>query len=141
MKWPNFLERKQILFSPKTLREEAIRWGDRYMELQRLHDAVAFYGRAQHNDGLRLILGMAVESGDFLLFREAVGGMSPPVEEHKPLSRLAERAAELGRWHDARKAYERLGDEKGVRRAMEALAALMGNSPPAAAPEGSEHGG
>lgn len=135
MKWPDFLERKGILFATRTRAEDAIRWGDRYREKGRLHDAVSFYRQARHDEGLREILRLAVDSGDLLLFREAAEGMALRWAEHEELGPLAERAMELGRWHDARNAFEKLGDEGGLRRATGALDALKGK-PTSLAPSG-----
>jgi hypothetical protein len=129
VKRPDFLERKGLLFDGRTRAEDAIRWGHRYREEGRLHDAVAFYRRARHEEGLQEILRLAVDSGDLLLFREAAEGLSLPWIEHEGLRSLAERAMELGRWHDARNAFDKLGDAGGMRRATEALEALMGRSP------------
>jgi hypothetical protein len=122
--WPDFLKKKEILFSPKTTREEAIAWGDRYFEAQRLHDAAAFYRRAQHEEGMAKIREIAIETGDLQLFEETLleGEREEVTEE---LRRLVRRAEELGRWSDARRAYERLGDEVGKKRAWEALSRLL----------------
>jgi len=138
VKRPNYLERKAILFSPQTSGKEAVRWGDQYLESRSYHDAVAFYRRAEHGEGLRRIRELAVESGDCLLFREAAEGSTSPAEDPDALLRLAGRAEKLGRWNDARKAYEQLGDDTGVRRAKEALIAVTGAAVPETPTEGQE---
>lgn len=129
MKWPDFLEKKEKLFSPKTTKEEAGAWGDRYLEANRLHDAVAFYRRAQRTDGLERIRNIAVETGDFQLYEETVpeGDWENRIQEIKNLARRAE---ELGRFFDAKRAYERIGDEVGRRRAEGAISALLGRDGP-----------
>lgn len=126
MKWPDFLEKKEKLFSSKTSSEEARALGDRYLDADRLHDAVAFYRRAGHWEGLARLRDLAVESGDFQLFEETTGDL----EEHTrdQLRSLARKAEELGRLSDARRAYLRLGDEVGQKRVREALARLMGKN-------------
>ena len=124
MRWLNFLERKQVLFSPKTPKAEIIRWGDEYLKSDRLYEAVAFYRQAQYVEGLQRVRSMAVEAGDFFLFREAEDPMTP-AKEGEDLVALAERAEALGRWHDARKAYERLNDPQGLERAQDALRGLV----------------
>ncbi len=118
------MKKKEILFSPKTTRDEAIAWGDRYFDSQRLHDAAAFYRRAEHEEGMAKIREVAVETGDLQLFEETLleGAREGVAEE---LRRLAKKAEELGRWSDARRAYERLGDEVGKKRAWEALSKLL----------------
>lgn len=126
MKWPDFLEKKEKLFSSKTSREEAQALGDRYLEADRLHDAVAFYRRASHGQGLARLREMAVGSGDFQLFEETLEDIQEDTTEQ--LRSLAHRAEELGRLSDARRAYGRLGDEVGQKRATEALARLMGKN-------------
>jgi hypothetical protein len=134
LKGPDFLRRKEILFSPKTPEEEAARWGDRYLEARRLHDAAAFYLRARDADGLQRVREAAVATGDLLLFDQAGalgdGTGAPPQE----LADLARRAEELGRWHEARRAYQRLGDQDGVGRASRALEGLAGAAMAEAAP-------
>lgn len=122
------MKKKEILFSSKTTEEEAVTWGDRYFEAQRLHDAAAFYRRAHHKEGLAKIREVAIETGDLQLFEETlVEGAREDVAEK--LRKLAKRAEELGRWSDARRAYERLGDEVGKKRAWEALSRLLASEP------------
>jgi hypothetical protein len=135
MKRPTFLERKETLFSPKTRAEELVQWGDHYLREDRPHDAVAFFRQAGHGDGLRRIREMAVEQGDFFLFRETLDGMETGPAEREVMAKLAARAEMLGRWHDARKAYERLTDQPGLQRVHDALARLMGRAPQDRSPE------
>jgi len=70
MKWPEFLEKKEKLFSPRTTATEARAWGDKYLEAGRFHDAVAFYTKAGYQQGLARVIEMAVEAGDFQLLEE-----------------------------------------------------------------------
>lgn len=130
MKWPSFLERKEKLFSPKTPREELVRWGTQYLEADRVHDAVAFYRQARHQEGLKRILEQAIEEGDAFLYREALDGMDPPDADPKKWARLAQQAESKGRWQDALNAYEQLEDELGCKRVREAIRNMMGGSSP-----------
>jgi hypothetical protein len=128
MKLPDFLEKKEKLFSPKTTREEARTWGDRYREAQRIHDAVAFYLRAGYKEGLAVLRQEAVESGDFQLFEET---LQPQQEDWtQELRSLARTAEEKGRWNDAKRAYAFLGDELGLKRVKAALEGILGKEPP-----------
>ncbi len=124
MRWLNFLDRKEVLFSPRTPKTEMIRWGDEYIKSDRLYEAAAFYRQAKYSEGLQRIRLIAVEAGDFFLFRESEDPTTPSKEEEELLS-LAQRAEALGRWHDARKAYERLDDPRGLQRAQDALRELV----------------
>jgi tetratricopeptide (TPR) repeat protein len=130
MKWPNFLECKERLFSPKTSREELTRWGDIYLEADRLHDAVAFYRQAKYPDGLNRIRERAIEDGDVLLLREALNGLDSSDAEDQAWTRLAQQAESRGRWQDALKAYEYLQDERGMRRVRREIERMMGTSSP-----------
>lgn len=125
MKWPKYLQQKEILFSPGTSQEELIRWGDRLFQNDRLHDAVAFYGQAKYPDGLNRVRIKAVEEGDYCLFREALDGMESPEAEPGEWSHLGAQAEASGRWHDALKAYEQLNDARGQKRAKEAIERMM----------------
>jgi|Deesub1362A_J573_1020465.scaffolds.fasta_scaffold00108_61 hypothetical protein len=127
MKKLSYLERKHKLFSPDVSDEERIRWGDHYLELDRLNDAVAFYRQARHAPGLERILQKAVDQGDYQLFREAEEGLNLEEKALSSLKQLAKRAEEAGRWYDALKAYERLGHEVGAQRARRAIARLLGH--------------
>jgi hypothetical protein len=138
---PGFLERKERLFSPKTSREELIHWGDRYLEADRVHDAVAFYRQAGHEDGLKRVRERAVDDGDVMLFQEALDGMDPPDADPREWSHLARQAEAGGRWQDALKAYERLQDERGLQRVKESIRTITGSPPPEEAPDHHEEGG
>lgn len=122
MKWPDFLEKKEKLFSPKTTQEEARSWGDRYKENLRLHDAAAFYRRAGYKEGLASLREAAVEAGDFQLFEETLEGKEDCSSELRSLARTAE---EKGRWSDAKRVYALLGDELGLKRAKAALERIL----------------
>ncbi len=135
MKRPGFLERKEFLFSSKTRTEELARWGERYLQEDRPHDAVGFFRQARHAHGLRRIQEMAVEQGDFFLFRETLDGMDLSPSDLENLTRLAASAEAHGRWHDAKKAYERLRDQAGLQRVQDALARLPGDVPQERPPE------
>lgn len=124
MKLPDFLEKKEKLFSPKTTQEEARIWGDKYREAQRLHDAAAFYRRAQYQEGLAGLREVAVESGDFQLFEETIQGQQEDWSQE--VANLARAAEARGRWSDAKRAYMFLGDEVGLKRAKAALERILG---------------
>jgi len=94
------------------------------MKSDRLYEAAAFYRQGNHAEGLQRIRSIAVQSGDFFLFREAEETVTAS-DQGEDMHALAERAEALGRWHDARKAYERLNDQQGVQRAQESLLGLM----------------
>jgi hypothetical protein len=128
MKKLDYLEKKEILFSPKTPREELIHWGDHFLENNRLHDAVAFYRQARHEEGLERIRQIAVKEGDYQLYCEVLEGMEGVEEDaiREELSSLAKRAEELGKWHFAQKAYSRIRDNVGVKRAQKAIMSIMG---------------
>lgn len=126
MKMMDFLEKKEKLFSNKTSPEEAKALGDFYLEAQRLHDAVAFYKKADYKEGFCRLRDMAVHSGDFQLLEEMVTDWDS--ESMDLVRTLAKRAEELGRLNDARRAYARVGDEVGQKRVAGALEELMGRS-------------
>jgi hypothetical protein len=125
VKWPKYLEQKEVLFSPKTPKEELIRWGDRFLNAKRLHDAVAFYAQAGYQDGLQKIRQLASEEGDVCLFREALNGMDTTSADPNEWAQLAERAETRGRWHDAQEAYEQIKDSRGLQRVKEAIGRIM----------------
>jgi hypothetical protein len=125
LKLHNYLVKKEILFAPETSKEELIRCGDQLLEARCLHDAVSFYAQAGHVDGLKVVRRMAIEEGDFCLFRETLEGVEGQTAEPQAWSRLAEQAEAAGRWHDAIKAYNQCRDEKGLKRAKQGLERIM----------------
>ena len=129
MKRSTFISRKEALFSVKTQKEELVRIGDDCMEAERLHDAVAFYRRAAHEEGLEAIRNIAVEQGDAFLFQSAAGDADDDdlIEQWKTLAKNAEAQ---GRRLDAKKAFTRCDDQVGVKRVQSAIDALKNRQDP-----------
>ncbi|RLA83048.1 MAG: hypothetical protein DRG40_07235 [Deltaproteobacteria bacterium] len=119
-KLPNALKRREILYGKETPPQVLIEYGDLYMEAGRLNDAVEFYGRAQHREGLLRLKERALKEGDYFLFSQVAEFLSedPSPEEWRELARAA---MEKGRYQFALKAFHRAGDNEEAQRVRERI--------------------
>ena len=118
-KLPDPLRRREILYGRDTPREVLIEHGDLYAAEGRWNDAVEFYGRAEHQEGLLRIKGIALKEGDYFLFSQVMEFLGNPEDEGwREVGRAAE---EKGKLQFALKAYERCRDTEGVARVKEKI--------------------
>ena len=100
------------------------------MASERLHDAVAFYRRAGHEEGLDAIRNIAVEQGDAFLFQSAAGDADDSDDFSEQWKTLAKNAEAEGRWLNAKMAFTKCDDQVGVKRMQSAVDALKDHSAP-----------
>jgi len=114
---PGWREKKELLWGEKAGAEERIRGGEAFAAAGRLPEALDFYERAQHAEGIREVLRAAVEQGDLYLFkrcRDLLGG-----DLRGELAALARNALRKGKVLFAVRAARALGDEALAAEALE----------------------
>ena len=103
----HYLNKRGMLYSPKTSVEVLIRVGDEFLEGELYSDALDFYEQAQHTEGIQKIKAQALKVGDtFLLSR---------------LERFDSKLVELKDWEEAQTISGRSGRESMSRFAKEKL--------------------
>ena len=75
---PDAMRRRNILYGDDSKPAELIRLGESYLEEGLLLDALEFFARAEHEDGIETIRTRAVRDGDaFLGLRLVQLGLAP----------------------------------------------------------------
>ena len=116
---PDWREKKEILWGEKASREERLRAGEAFLGAGRLPEALDFFERARHEEGVRSVLREVVASGDWHLFkrcREFLGG-----ELREELAALARNAEEKGKFLHGFRAARALGDAGLAARILEKI--------------------
>jgi hypothetical protein len=104
---PTCLKKRRLL-NEKELSPELCRdYGEKFLALGWMEDALEFFQKGDHQEGLEKIKAHCLESGDAFLLGRMVKDGHPDLWR-----RVAEKALELGKLHFARRALERAGDKE-----------------------------
>jgi hypothetical protein len=99
------LKKRDLLNNDKTSRSELLKFGELYAEQGRLADAIDFYERAEHVDGLTQLRQRCIDQGDSFLVQRLTkilgDSLSPPESEQ-----LGDNALSQGKLLFARAAYQ-----------------------------------
>ena len=103
---PDCLKKRQLL-NEKELNPELCReYGEKFLDLGYLDDALEFFKRANYEPGLEKLMDQALETGDAFLMTRL--GKHPP----EIWRQVAQQALKLGKLHFARRAFEQAGDQE-----------------------------
>lgn len=103
---PDSLKKRQFLNETNINPEMCRQYGEKFLDLGLLDDALEFFKRAQYEPGLDKLKEQALESGDAYLMTRL--GSHPP----EVWRQVAEQALKLGKIHFARRAFEQAGDQE-----------------------------
>lgn len=90
------LEKREVLYSEETPREELIAWGEAFLEAGHRMDALDFFTQARSEEKLRDFARQAREQGDTFVFDRCALALGRKVEREEWLA-LAERARSGGK--------------------------------------------
>jgi tetratricopeptide (TPR) repeat protein len=105
---PGCLKKRDMLNSGRSDPAYLVQLGTAYLEEGRVSDAIEFFEKARHREGLDRLLERSLEDGDLFLFRKITKILdlsSGPDQWIK----LGDRALALGKLHFARAAYREAG--------------------------------
>ena len=107
------LKKRDLLNSGKADKSELIRLGERYLHEDRLSDAIDFFEKAEHFEGLTQVKEQCVAKGDYFLCQRLAKILkeSPPTEEW---IQLGDNAFNLGKLLFARSAYQQAENSEKV---------------------------
>ncbi|MGD0170470.1 MAG: hypothetical protein ABSE54_12190, partial [Smithella sp.] len=71
LKLPDYRLRQKLLYVDKVNPQDLQNYGDLFFEEGRLSDALDFYQKANHNNGLQKIKDAAFNNGDVMLWKQA----------------------------------------------------------------------
>lgn len=114
------LERRLVLYGKDTPRETLCYYGDLYLEAGRLNDAVEFYGRAGHKEGLLRIKEIALQTGDAFLLEQVEAFLGEGIPDGVWIE-LGIRAKKLGKYSFAQKAFARAREVEALREVQEIM--------------------
>jgi tetratricopeptide (TPR) repeat protein len=102
------LKKRNLLNSDKADAADLVALGQLYLEEDRLSDAIDFFEKAHHREGLIQLRERCLKEGDYFLYRRLakILSLSPSPEEW---AQLGDAALEHGKLHFSRSAYREGG--------------------------------
>lgn len=107
---PDYREKQRILYIDKKPIRDLIDYGDQYLKRGQIMDALEFYQRASHEQGLETIRNLSEEKGDVMIFQQAMKALNRKVSQ-EDWSRIGNTAFESGKLVFAHYAFANGGDE------------------------------
>ncbi len=102
---PNCLKKRALLNDKEMAPETAKEYGEKFLALGWLEDALEFYQKADYREGLEQIKAQCLQAGDAYLLARLGRDLSPD-----DWRRVADQALALGKLHFAARAYKMAGD-------------------------------
>jgi hypothetical protein len=99
------LKKRDLLNSGKADKSELIKLGERYLHEGRLSDAIDFFGKAEHFQGLTQLKEQCVAKGDYFL-RQRLAKILEESPSSEEWIQLGDNALHLGKLLFARSAYQ-----------------------------------
>ena len=111
LKLPDYRIKQKLLYVDKVNQDNLQNYGDLFLEEGRIPDAFDFYIKANNNSGLQKIKGIALNSGDVMLFGQAAKALNL---ELKPADweAVGQKAIELKKYSFAGHALEKANNEE-----------------------------
>lgn len=111
LKLPDYRLRQKLLYEDKVNPQDLQNYGDLFFEEGRLSDALDFYQKANHNNGLQKVKEAAFNSGDVMLWKQAAKILNL---ELKPADweSIGQKAIELKKYSFASHALKEANNEE-----------------------------
>ena len=109
-KLPDYRLKQNILYLDKTRPDDLIHYGNLFLEAGAYSDALDFFQKSNHHEGIQEIKNIALKSGDVMLFQRTAKAMNL---ELSPLDweNIGKKAMELKKYFFARHALEKANNE------------------------------
>jgi tetratricopeptide (TPR) repeat protein len=111
LKLPDYRLRQKLLYVDQVNPKDLQNYGDLFFEEGRLSDALDFYQKANHNDGLQKIKETAFNSGDFMLWMQAAKILNLDLKPADWES-IGQKAIELKKYSFAQHALKKANNEE-----------------------------
>ncbi|MEI6609296.1 MAG: hypothetical protein WCO53_06065 [Deltaproteobacteria bacterium] len=110
-KLPDYRLKQKILYLDKTRPDDLIQYGNLFYEAGAYSDALDFFQKSNHTEGIQEIKNIALKSGDVMLFQRSAKAMNL---ELSPLDweNVGKKAMELKKYFFARHALEKANNEE-----------------------------
>ncbi len=111
LKLPDYRLKQKLLYEDKVNPKDLQNYGDLFFEEGRLSDALDFYQKANHNNGLQKIKDAAFNNGDVMLWKQAAKILNL---ELKPADweSIGQKAIELKKYSFASHALKEANNEE-----------------------------
>lgn len=110
---PDMKQKQKLLYAQDISSDVLVKHGTAFFEEGWLSDAMDFFEKAEHTEGIESVKRVAVEEGDAFLFKRCLDLLG--IEEaSSQWCELADRALTLGKLQFAREGYRKCGDRKAM---------------------------
>jgi len=110
-KLPDYRLKQKILYLDSTSPSVLIHYGDLFLEAEEYSDALDFFQKSNHNEGIQNIKNIAFDSGDVMLFQRAAKAMNQELSS-LDWENIGKKAIELKKYFFARHALEKTNNEE-----------------------------
>jgi len=120
IKLPNYKEKQKILYRDNTPKAALIDYGDKYLDEGRISDAIDFYKKANHIEGLKKIRELVVTDGDVMEFQHTLNALNIDASEEE-WNRIGGQSLELKKYTFAIHAFEKSGNNPMAEKVREII--------------------
>jgi len=110
-KLPDYRLKQKILYLDDTKPDDLINYGGLFFEAGAYSDALDFFQKSNHHEGIQKIKNIAFESGDVMLFQRAAKAMNLELSS-LDWENIGKKAMELKKYFFARHALEKTNNEE-----------------------------
>jgi hypothetical protein len=110
-KLPDYRLKQKILYLDSTSPDDLISYGDLFLEAGAYSDALDFFQKSNHNEGIQKIKNIAFDSGDVMLFQRAAKALNLELSS-LDWENIGKKAIELKKYFFARHALEKTNNEE-----------------------------
>lgn len=118
IKLPDYKEKQKILYMDNTSPTVLIAYGDKYLEAGRISDAIDFYHKADHTEGLEKIREMVAAEGDVMEFQHTLNALDKNASTEE-WEAIGKRAFDLEKYAFATHAFEKSGNDSMIEKIKE----------------------
>jgi tetratricopeptide (TPR) repeat protein len=117
---PDYKVKQKTLYIDSTPSRTLTSMGERYLEEDRISDAIEFFQKAAYREGLEKIQEIAVESGDVMDFQQVLKALGREATDEE-WNRIGQRAMALKKYTFALQAFEKSRNEQEMARLKEKI--------------------
>jgi tetratricopeptide (TPR) repeat protein len=110
-KLPDYRLKQKILYLDNTNPDDLIHYGDLFLEAGSYSDALDFFQKSNHNEGIQKIKNIAFDSADVMLFQRAAKALNLELSS-SDWENIGKKAMELKKYFFARHALEKTNNEE-----------------------------
>jgi hypothetical protein len=107
------LKKRDLLHNPQVTADQLSQYGREYLNEARLVDALNFFEKGQHLEGIRQIRERSIEEGDPLLLQQTCKILKENAPE-EAWRKVGEKALADGRFQQAMTAFKAIQDEEQI---------------------------